>query len=78
MSVSIKVSEENYRMLCSLSGRLRGELQRPVSINDAIGFLHRRGRLSDLAGAWNMSDKEAESFMKSLKEGWSRWKAKYA
>jgi len=76
MPVSVKISEDNYRMLCSLSGRLRDKLHKPVSINDAISFLHKRGKISDLAGMWKMSDKETEKFMKDLKKGWSRWKIK--
>lgn len=27
-------------------------------------------KLSDLAGSWKMSDKEAEEFMSELKKGW--------
>lgn len=29
--------------------------------------------LSNLAGKWEMSDKEAEEFMKTLKKGWRKW-----
>ena len=78
MHVSIKISEDNYRMLSSLSGKLRERLQKPVSINDAISYLYKRGKISDLAGAWNMGDKEAEDFMAGLREGWKRWKIKSA
>ena len=67
MSVSVKISRENYELLCSLSGRLRNELRRPVSINDAISFLYRKGKVSELAGAWKMSDREAEGFITGLK-----------
>lgn len=76
MNVSIKVSDENYKNLCSLSGKLRESLHRPVSINDAITFLVKKRNLSDLAGCWKMTDKEAEEFTSSLKKGWGKWKVK--
>lgn len=76
MPVSIKISDENYRILCSLSGKLRDKLHKPVSINEAISFLYKRGKLSDLAGAWGMSDNEAEEFMEELKRGWKKWTLK--
>jgi len=79
MAVSIKISEENYKRLCSLSGRLRERLNKPVSINDAIGFLYiRKRKISDLAGAWEITDKEAEEFMAGLKRGWNRWMTRSA
>ncbi|MBI3051448.1 hypothetical protein HYY74_03245 [Candidatus Woesearchaeota archaeon] len=78
MSVSIKISRENYERLSSLSGRLRSELNRPVSINEAISFLYRKGKLSDVAGTWKMTDREAEGFMADLQRGWERWKPKSA
>ena len=78
MPVSIKVSEENYRTLSALSGKLREKLHKPVSINDTISFLYRRRKISDLAGAWKMSDKEADDFMAELKAGWKKWKTRSA
>ncbi len=78
MPVSIKISEENYKRLCSLSGRLREKLHKPVSLNDALSFLYSKRKISDLAGTWKMSDKEVEGFMSGLKEGWKKWKIKSA
>ena len=78
MSISIKISEENYRRLASLSGRLREMHGKPVSINEAIGFLYSNKKLSDLAGTWNMSDDEARLFMSDLKSGWKKWSLKSA
>lgn len=78
MPISIKISEENYKRLCTLSGRLREKLHKPVSINEAISFLYKKRRISDLAGAWKMNNKEAEEFMAGLREGWKRWKIKSA
>jgi len=76
MLVSIKISGENYRRLCSLSGKLREEKSKPVSIDETITFLYNKRRVSDLAGSWNISDKEVGDFMANLKRGWSRWKIK--
>ena len=74
MSISIKISEENYRKLCDLSGSLRSKLHKPVSINEAISFLYKKRKLSDLSGKWKMNEKEAEEFMVNIKKGWSKWK----
>ena len=76
MAVSIKINEENYEMLCEISGKLRSERKRPVSINEAISSLISKGKLSELAGSWSMSDEEASDASKSLKKGWSKWKIK--
>lgn len=73
MSISVKISEENYEKLCELSGKLTAKLHRPVSINDAISFLYRKKKLSDLAGAWVIRDEEVDSFKKNLKKGWKQW-----
>ena len=78
MLVSIKITEENYRRLSSLSGKLREKYQKPASINDAISFLYERKKISDLAGTWKMSDEEVKETMGDLKKGWSKWKAKSA
>ena len=78
MSLSIKISEDKYRRLSSLSGKLREKFRKPVSINDAISFLYERKKISDLAGTWKMSDEEVKETMGDLKRGWSKWKAKSA
>ena len=63
MQISIKISKENYEKLSELSGKLRQKLKRPVSINEAISFLYKEEKLSDLAGSWKMSDTEEVEFM---------------
>lgn len=78
MHVSIKISKENYERLCFLSGKLREELHKPISINDAISFLYKRRKLSDLAGGWKMSDRETKSFIEDVRKGWRGWKIKSA
>jgi hypothetical protein len=77
MPVSIKISEENYKKLCSLSGKLRMKFHKPVSINEAISYLY-RNKLSGVGGSWNMADKEAEKLIQNLHDGWRKWKPKSA
>ena len=72
-SKTIKISEDNYRWLVELSGEIQKELGKPVSIDKALKTLH-KGKLSDLAGSWKMSDKEANKISKNLSEGWKKWK----
>ncbi len=78
MPISIKISEENYKKLCELSGKLRERLHKPVSINEAISYLYKRRKISELAGAWKMNDREAAEFMAGLQEGWKKWKTRSA
>ncbi len=70
---TIKISEENYSWLVQLSGELQREFGEHISIDRALKTLH-KGKLSELAGSWRMTDKEVEHFSKSLKEGWKKWK----
>ncbi len=78
MLKSIKINKENYEKLCNVSGKLTEKLNRPVSINEAISFLYKKRRLSEIAGTWKMEDKEAEDIGKNLKSGWKKWKIKSA
>ena len=73
---SIRVSDDLYRELNRVAGQLRAELGHPVSMEEVLEHLlsSRRLKLSDFAGAWNMSDEEVEDFTKSLKRFWSSWK----
>jgi len=75
---TVKISETNYREICTYAGELQREIGTPVSIDKALTFLFRKSKLSDLAGAWKMSDKETEEMMKTLRRGWSDWKTKFA
>ena len=74
MSVSVKISDENYRRLAELSGELRMKLKKPVSLNEAISYLYSKSSLTDLAGAWVLNDKENEEIKYGLKKGWKTWK----
>ena len=76
MSIAVKISTENYRELSVLSGRLQETNQKPTSLNEALSFLLKRRKISDLAGTWKGSDKEAEKIMKDLRKGWGSWQIK--
>ncbi|HLC54255.1 MAG TPA: antitoxin VapB family protein [Candidatus Nanoarchaeia archaeon] len=67
ISRTIKISEESYRWLLSIATELqkrRGEL---ASFDDAIkemkGKKKKRSNIMKFAGAWKMSDKEANNFI---------------
>ncbi|RLI77800.1 hypothetical protein DRP07_11805 [Archaeoglobales archaeon] len=71
---SIKLTEETYKKLVEIAGKLQSELKKPVSIEDAIKYLLKR-RISDLAGSWDVSDEEIHAIKKSLDEGWKTWRS---
>ena len=77
-SKSIKVSKETYAELSEIAGELQLKLKRPVSIEEAIKQLTKRRKrgtkISDLAGSWKMTDKEAEEIKSSIGEAWKNWK----
>ncbi len=70
---SIKLSEETYRKLVELAGKLQAERGEPVSIEEAIRYLMRR-EISDLAGSWDVTDEEVEEIKRSLEKGWTAWR----
>ena len=74
----IKINEENYRWLARLAAELQKEKERPVSLDEALTTFKMKktskSKLSDLAGSWKMSDKEADEIKKAIKKGWSSWK----
>ena len=72
---AIKISEENYRWLSGMAGDFQKMKGRPVSIDEALTNL-RSNDIMDLAGRWVMSDEEAKSFEKDIREGWKKWKIK--
>lgn len=77
-SKTIKVSEGNYVWLLQMAAELQRRSERPVSFDDTLQTLrsgHRiKGKISDLAGSWKMSDAEAEKFKKEARRGWGKWK----
>ncbi len=40
-------------------------------------LMHKKRKISDLAGTWKMSGKEAKEFSASLRKGWARGKTKF-
>jgi len=77
-SKTIKISKENYLWLLKLAAEIQKEYHRPVSFDATLNSLRNgkmeKKKLSDLAGKWKMSDKEAKEFMKNAKKGWKKWK----
>lgn len=75
---SVRVEEKTYRKLSQTSGRLQAILGRPVSLDEAIWYLlkapREQGKISDLAGSWDMSESEAKEIEKAISEGWKHWK----
>jgi predicted transcriptional regulator len=71
---SIKLSEETYRRLVELAGKLQIEYKKPVSIDDAIKYLLKR-RISHLAGSWEVNEDELREIKESLRKGWETWKS---
>jgi len=53
-------------------------LGRPVSLDEAIWYLlngpKAEGKITDLAGSWEMSESEVRKIERMLREGWKRWK----
>jgi len=78
LAKSVRVEEKTYRKLSQTSGRLQTMFGRPVSLDEAIWYLLKEprgeGRISDLAGSWEMSESEVREVKKMLREGWKRWK----
>jgi len=74
---TIKVGKEIYEKLCEVAGELQVKLKHPVSLDEALEYLLREKKLkiSDFAGAWIMTEEEEGEILKSLREGWLRWKS---
>ena len=74
---TIKVSKETYSKLSEIAGELQIKLKRPVSIEEAMKDLIKRRekgkRISDLAGSWNITDKEEKDITNSIHESWKKW-----
>ncbi len=74
---TIRISVKAYRDLTTLAGLLSERLKRRVSVDDALENLLAHTpwtKPSDYAGAWVMSEEEAEELRISLKELWRTWK----
>ena len=75
---AIKISKETYAELSQIAGELQVKLKRPVSIEEAMKHLIKRrkrgSKISDLAGTWNITDKELKQINESISEAWEKWK----
>jgi len=75
---TIKVSKKNYEWLCEIAGKLQEKEKTVISIDEAISKLRSSTRISDLAGAWKMNDKEAKRLLADIRKRWVNWKVRYA
>jgi hypothetical protein len=73
---TVKISAMNYKTIYEYAGELQKELGEPVSIDKALSYIFKSKNLSDLAGTWKMTDKEAEEMTTTLRKGWHNWKIK--
>ena len=73
----IKVSKENYDWLLSIAAKIQHTEKKTATFDDAINSI-RRQRVSDLAGSWNISAKEADKLKKDIRAGWSSWNSRFA
>lgn len=74
---SIKVSEETYKRINAIVGMLRAKEKKPVSMNTALLSvlpMAKTAKPSDFAGAWKMSESEANNLMKDTRKLWKSWK----
>ena len=80
MARSVRVEERTYRKLSQSAGQLQMLLGRSVSLDEAIWFLlkapREEGKVTALAGSWEMSDSELREIERSLGEGWKHWKVR--
>jgi len=71
---SVRMSEDTYKKLVEIAGKLQAESKKPLSIEDAIKYLLRT-RISDLVGSWDVTDEEVDEIENSLKRRWKTWKS---
>ncbi|MEK6893982.1 MAG: antitoxin VapB family protein [Nanoarchaeota archaeon] len=77
-SKTIKISEENYKKLLEIATEIQKINGVRASFDDAIKELakekRKKKKISDLTGAWKMSDSEWEKIKDELNRGWKTWK----
>ena len=75
MSVSIKISEENYMWLHKVAGELQAEKGGRVSVDKALSHVRqKRQNMLKFAGAWGNSAAEAKRVKHDIRKGWKSWK----
>jgi len=78
VSKTVKVNDETYNKLNKYAGMLRSKERRPVSMSYTISILLEDVEKNDImsfAGAWSMSDSEADKIKKNLREMWEKWES---
>ena len=62
-----------------MAAELQRKNQERASFDDALNNLkNKKKKLSDFAGAWNISDYELTKIKDELKRGWKKWKMPFA
>lgn len=77
MVKTIKISDENYVWLTKVAGKLQNEWGQPVSLDGALSSIHKSRDLADLAGAWQLSEKQVHKTTTELRERWKSWTGRY-
>lgn len=77
MVKTIKVSDENYIWLTKLAGRLQTEHGSPMSIDNALAYVHKSQHVTELAGSWHLAEKQSKKTADSIKESWKTWGLRY-
>jgi predicted CopG family antitoxin len=77
MVKTIKISDENYDWLTKLAGKLQHDHGIPMSIDRALLYLHKSKNVSELAGTWQIADKQVNKTKDNIKESWKTWGLRY-
>ena len=82
---AIKISSENYQWLLRIAAELKKRTGTSISLDNALKFIKNKEEkkgtaeaLLKFAGAWKMSDEEAEVLSRTLRNGWKKWTTRYA
>lgn len=69
----IKISKDNYDWLLSIATMMQRIEKKTATFDDALTRL-RKQRVTDLAGTWKISEKEADELIKEIysTRTWSR------
>ena len=77
MVKTIKISDENYVWLTKLAGKLQQDWGEPVSMDSALSYTYKSRELGDLAGKWQVSEKQVQKTTTELKDRWKSWTGRY-
>jgi tRNA(fMet)-specific endonuclease VapC len=77
MVKTIKISDENYKWISVIAGKLQQEHGEPVSIDRALSYVHKSKELTDLAGSWKLPEKQIKKTHKDLKDRWATYVKEY-